>query len=52
VQFVCAIFVSRRSLRRGFLLFATSAMTIVVLLLWTGHLIASRPGMSELLSWR
>jgi hypothetical protein len=52
VQFVSAIFVSRRSLRRGLLLFATSAMTIVVLLLWTGHDLASRLQMSELLSWR
>ncbi len=53
LQFVSAIiFVSRRLLRRSLLLFATSAMTIVVLILWTGHDLASRPEMSELLSWR
>jgi len=53
LQFVSAIiFASRRLLRRSLLLFATSAMTIVVLLLWTGHDLASRPELSDLLSWR
>jgi hypothetical protein len=53
LQFVSAIiFVSRRLLRRGLLLCATSAVTIVVLLLWTGLDLVLRPGMSDLLSWR
>jgi hypothetical protein len=53
LQVVSAIvFVSRRLLRRGLLLCATSAMTIVVLLLWTGVDVVVRPGVSDLLSWR
>jgi hypothetical protein len=53
LQFVWAIiFVSRRLLRRSFLLCATSAMTIVILLVWTGVDVVARFGMSELLSWR
>ena len=53
LQFVSAvIFVARRRLRYSLLLFATSALTTVLLLLWTGHDVASRPEMSELLSWR
>lgn len=53
LQLVSAIiFVSRWWLHRSLLLFATSAMTIVVLLLWTGHDLVSRPEMNDLLRWR
>ena len=46
------ISLSRRLLRRGFLLCATSGVTLVALLLWTGHDLVSRPEMSGLLAWR
>ena len=48
---VALIFVMRRLLRRSLLLFASAAMTLVILILWTGHDLASRPGMTDLLRW-
>jgi hypothetical protein len=52
LQFVAAIvFVCRRLPRRGLLLFATSALTLGALLLWTGHDLVTRQGMHDMLYW-
>jgi hypothetical protein len=45
------IFMLRRRVRRSLLLCATSALTLAVLLVWTGHALASRPEVSYLLLW-
>jgi hypothetical protein len=44
-------FISRRQFWRGLPLFTTSAATLLVLLLWTGHYLMSWPGASEVLYW-
>lgn len=52
LQFVAAIvFLWRRLPRRSLLLFATSALTLAALLLFTGHDLVTRKGMHGLLSW-
>jgi hypothetical protein len=51
-QLVSAILLLMRRLRRrSVLLFATSAMTLAALLLWTGHDLMSGPNMSHLTFW-
>lgn len=53
LQFVSAIIcVLRRLRRRSLVLCATTVLTIMVLLLSTGHDLVSRPETSGLLSWR
>lgn len=53
LEFVCAIvFMLRRQARRGLSLFTASAVTLLVLLLWTGHYLLSWPGASDVLYWR
>lgn len=52
LQVVCAIVsVTQKRRRRGLLLFATATMTLIVLLLWTGHRLTTAHGWSDLLSW-
>jgi hypothetical protein len=52
LQFVAAIvFLWRRLPRRSLLLFATSALTLAALLLWTGHDVITRQRMVDLLYW-
>jgi hypothetical protein len=45
------VFMSRRQVRRGLSLFTTSYVTLLVLLLWTGHYLMTWGGASEVLYW-